>query len=1033
MKRHQKLWTISVLLVAALTVFVSQSAVAGTTGKITGRVIDAATKAPLPGVNVAIGGTRRGATTDVDGYFLILSVSPGIYSLTVSMVGYGGVTKTDVKVAADFTATVDFDLKETTIKMPEVVAVAERPPVEPDKTTSQYVVSKEAVEALPMARSIIDIVTLQPGVNLNDATMIRGGDPRDAAFYVDGVRIENMISGQTISSTARDQGRQFAGINKTAVQEITVISGGAGAEYGNLESGAVSVVTRDGSQGFHGWGDFRYTPPGKGHWGTNVYDSPFQKGKVKWNDRTWTSETVTLGPGPDGKVGTGDDQIGLAHRRIPYNDEKGFFTEGGLSGSITRRSSFLFTGRWSRLANLLPGPSLATPFNFYGNLKLSFEITPNLRLKIGQVYGYQETFVTGPNAQRDLASNGQNVFLPDGSGVGKSKITDNVTYASLTHTLSPTTFYEMKLSRYSTVQDTMDVRYPLDKFGFPLASFAQKDLDGWFNVKPATVVDYNLLEQSRVNVKADLSSQVTKGHLAKAGVDVTRYSLWQLHYFSPNPGRRNVYWVNRVGNLPQVKAPVNPIQTAFYVQDKMEFEGMVINAGLRFDAFNPNSRFYNLSMVAAPQFRWLINQVNMPTVKAKWMTQFSPRLGVSHPITSRSAFHFTGGLYANLSDLADYYLQGWQANGPDERVAYDAFRGILAQQRAATPYLAYQKTRAYEAGADWNFVSDYIFGVSAYYKSAIAKVSNGSRYFRDPSATTSVYVWARNPNMWQDMKGFEVNFRKGFSHYFSFNAALNFGWATFGTGGSFTTYFVPTSDFINNDDLFYDLQWDAAQGKYVKKLFSATDKKSLGAKSDDLWAFWVKDTNELHVTYEYALLDAQKVYNALPGLNAFHEPTWGGGRLQNPKDAQDLRTMASLSIYYQSPTGFGPALRGWSPLGDLRANLVYRVQSGRPIYYTPPGKQQELRHKPLQSTVDLQMEKTLAGRGSRNAVFYVEFFNLFNQQDSNIPFNYTDYVQWGLNLPRPNDPDFLTYGDYNELTRYVGNSRQVNIGLRFNF
>ena len=83
--------------------------------------------------------------------------------------------------------------------------------------------------------------------------------------------------------------------------------------------------------------------------------------------------------------------------------------------------------------------------------------------------------------------------------------------------------------------------------------------------------------------------------------------------------------------------------------------------------------------------------------------------------------------------------------------------------------------------------------------------------------------------------------------------------------------------------------------------------------------------------------------------------------------------------------------------------------------------------------MDLQVEKTLVSNGNQSAIFYVEVFNLFDQKDSTIPYNYPDYVRWGLNEPRPDDASFQEYGDYNELDRFVGSPREVGLGFKLNF
>ena len=81
------LYNFCLLLVGVLVAFSPTDVPAGIVGKLNGVVADA-TGAPLPGANVVIQGTRRGATTDTEGYFLILSVEPGRYKLEASMVGY---------------------------------------------------------------------------------------------------------------------------------------------------------------------------------------------------------------------------------------------------------------------------------------------------------------------------------------------------------------------------------------------------------------------------------------------------------------------------------------------------------------------------------------------------------------------------------------------------------------------------------------------------------------------------------------------------------------------------------------------------------------------------------------------------------------------------------------------------------------------------------------------------------------------------------------------------------------------------------
>jgi hypothetical protein len=90
---------------------------AGTTGKITGIVIDYDTREPLPGAVVKLLGTNIGANTDITGKYIISYAPVGTYSLQARMMGYQSLTITDVNIVMDFTTTVNFKLKSTYIEM----------------------------------------------------------------------------------------------------------------------------------------------------------------------------------------------------------------------------------------------------------------------------------------------------------------------------------------------------------------------------------------------------------------------------------------------------------------------------------------------------------------------------------------------------------------------------------------------------------------------------------------------------------------------------------------------------------------------------------------------------------------------------------------------------------------------------------------------------------------------------------------------------------------------------------------------------
>jgi hypothetical protein len=338
-------------------------ALAGTTGKLNGLVRDRRGD-PLPGVSVLLDGAQRGAITDASGYFFIVSVDPGVYRVTASIIGYEKQVQTNVQVQADYTTELRFTLQETAVQMGEVVVQAQRPPVEPDKTTSKYVVSVQDIQNVPIVRTTQGLIELQGGVSLDGEVSFRAGDPGDVAYYIDGVKlVNNDASGY----------RQFRNVNRSAIQEMVVITGGMEAEYGNAQGGVVSIVSRDGDPKVHGHIDYEFVPAGRKHWGPNVYDSAIHRGNNKWSDPTWVAETVTL---PDGRILP-------AHRRLDYDRQIGHWVEGNLSGPLSRDATFFISAQWQRLARQFPGPSLVDPSNLNTTFKVTYAASPNLKVRVG--------------------------------------------------------------------------------------------------------------------------------------------------------------------------------------------------------------------------------------------------------------------------------------------------------------------------------------------------------------------------------------------------------------------------------------------------------------------------------------------------------------------------------------------------------------------------------------------------------------------------------------------------------------------------
>jgi len=216
-------------------------ALAGTTGKISGRVTDRATGEGLIGASVVVVGTSLGAATDADGRYVIINIPPGKHDVRISMVGYIGTAVTDARVVVDQTTALDVKLEASVLEMADVIVRAERPMVQRDVTATMSVVTSEEIRQMPV-KDFVEVLQLQAGVvGEGNSINVRGGRSNEVAYMVDGMYVKDPVLG-TLGTR----------INNDAIEEMNFLSGTYNAEYGNALSGIVNIVTKEGTRSFTG-------------------------------------------------------------------------------------------------------------------------------------------------------------------------------------------------------------------------------------------------------------------------------------------------------------------------------------------------------------------------------------------------------------------------------------------------------------------------------------------------------------------------------------------------------------------------------------------------------------------------------------------------------------------------------------------------------------------------------------------------------------------------------------------------------------
>ena len=141
----------------------------------------------------------------------------------------------------------------------------------------------------------------------------------------------------------------------------------------------------------------------------------------------------------------------------------------------------------------------------------------------------------------------------------------------------------------------------------------------------------------------DLTSQLTNSHQVKLGLEFKQHDLWMHEYEIVTDGAQRISPDSTFNNNEYTHRPT---EYSAYIQDKMEFESLIVNAGLRLDYFNSDGQV--LLDYSDPE--------HSPTEKVKATTQISPRLGLAYPITDQGVIHVSYGHFFQTPPLDYLYL-----------------------------------------------------------------------------------------------------------------------------------------------------------------------------------------------------------------------------------------------------------------------------------------------------------------------------------------------------------------------------------------
>ncbi len=692
------------------TLLAVEVALAGTSGKIAGKVVDAATRQPLPMVNIQIVGTSYGAATDVDGNYFIINVPIGTYSLRASIIGYAPQTVSNVKVMLDMTTMIDFSLQAADVQMGEVIVVASRPPIQADLTSTKHTIESETISALPVD-NLLQVVFLQAGVN---GSYFRGGRENEALFLVDGMAVKSAINSYSGTTTAGFS----TTLPQLSISEIQVTTGGFEAEYGNAQSGIVNTITRDqnkfGAKLRVRTSDF---PWSKVEWAPNSYG----KGLPDWRnyEAYISAPSVTVGAVSFFLNGSAD--ISLQNRGVLPHEN--FFREAYQAKlrAVTPSTRIALTGlrSWS-LDN-----DYYHSYSKYGPLSQGYET--DIFQHIATVGGVktleQILYVPDPQNYHKARNPDSARFSEDGlwyknvrnlyqAGMQEHiSIPINQSYnigLLVNQTIDRQSFLDVKLSQFWTnfreiVRDvddrdgngsTSDELY-WGKNGTIGGYESRLTTEGYWSYTGDEGWFLNQVSRT-TTLRIDYSNQINTTNLLKTGVEMgyIKGDVEKVSFESVSNPRFDL-WDEDLFEL------------AYYLQDKIEVrDGFIVNAGIRFDYYNPNGLtgevLYPADPTTLPTYKDGLGLTSADKVPSRW--QISPRIGISHPITERDKIHFYYGHFFQRPDLRWLY----------ENVSLN-FR-YTTNVELGNPRLLPEKTVSYEVGWDHMF-SDFLrMNTTLYFK-----------------------------------------------------------------------------------------------------------------------------------------------------------------------------------------------------------------------------------------------------------------------------------------------------------------------------
>lgn len=713
------------------------------TGVLKGKVIDRKTKETIIGATVSIVGTYYAVPTDVNGNYIINNIKPGEYSVKIVYLGYKEQLNNGIKISNGNTTTLNIQLSEVTAEIGMVEVLGQKTIVDLESGKSSAKVTAEDIKDMSV-KDVQSIVANQAGVSQNpDGLQIRGGRVYETQYLVDGINAQDPLAGTGFGVE----------IAANAINDIEVITGGVGAEFGEGTSGVVLTRIREG-------GDR-----------VRVNGSYFRD-NLGFNERSqWNTDMFSLSLGSP----------------VPFTKKKLTFF-GSVNMELT--DEFFKTPARQLHSSLIPqNDSIWAPRqdNKWSNtLKFTYNIKPGKKISISN----QNSLNINQNT-RSLQIIGNNAIVTPGYQYLFSLNMDNA--STYTHKSNLTIIQYLNLFSSKLSMDVSMAR---------LFTNLRADANGR-PFRPSTIdqiYDPQSIVTDPVTIYNPGDSIIFvnpgPGLYNNGGVS----TLWHDHYaientfklkFNYTPNKANFIsfgiehkeqeyqWVDVT--RPWIGAPiiiddttttasssigqtndiwkVKPATGGLFVQDEIRYKGIIMNLGLRLNYWAPGKfadqsvEDPNAPVIDPIRESYLKNSTEI--LGRRYKFRLLPKLRISFPVSENNVLYFN---YGHLSRL------------PHPRFVYAGLDPVYQNRsflsNLGNPDINPEVTVSYEVGIKTQVTSNFAITATAFYNDKFDYIVSRRIIVKDQ---TGRFV-EKNFSINQDyarIRGFEITLNRRIKKYLS--------------------------------------------------------------------------------------------------------------------------------------------------------------------------------------------------------------------------------------------------------------------------